>query len=556
MNASAKIRDGSISRQINASLLELPGLPPKGDLADFVDQGGTSQQLLALVEREHGASTRVTAEYPGWEPPFPLAKPAILPEYPVWAFTGIVREIFLALKEFCQIPESYAGTALLTTASAATLKRAAVDNPQHGSTHLNIYTITSLDSGSGKSTAMERVLEPVYQWERKLVSQAVKVEGSICHIGVVSSDLTAEALERKFSMNDGRFFIANSEAVDQLSMISGDLYGNGKSCANMAPFLNAFGGNAIKSERVTRGGTHILNPRLTMFLAVQPKGYEQFMSSEQNQMRGFTARVLPDAPDNNFGRRNTEPRPMPTELREAWARLITGLLDISPPRDANDELQPFLIQFDPEALEAYRAFRRESEDDMAPGGRWESCRSFGSRASEHMLKLAGLLHCLSYPERPWGRALSSETLRGAIAIFNYHAYFAQRLAPSLKEEARTKSLEYVLSRIRSKPSKWQTMVSVPELHQLVKGRGGVHDMASLRSLLHELEELGYLREYQAVRGKPASKFLVSPYVFDDSAPGRRGDRAGGRGRQNYSTSHETHYEGYCERAGDPQVVAI
>ncbi len=35
----------------DASALELPGVPPKGDLWDWIDAGGTAEQLREIVDR-------------------------------------------------------------------------------------------------------------------------------------------------------------------------------------------------------------------------------------------------------------------------------------------------------------------------------------------------------------------------------------------------------------------------------------------------------------------------------------------------------------------------
>ena len=57
---AAQIATAAHARKIAVTLVALPGLPPKGDVSDWLDRGGTVDQLEALVEAA-----------PFWTPPAP-----------------------------------------------------------------------------------------------------------------------------------------------------------------------------------------------------------------------------------------------------------------------------------------------------------------------------------------------------------------------------------------------------------------------------------------------------------------------------------------------------
>jgi hypothetical protein len=59
----------SQARPLTVRILELPDLPPKGDVSDWLDAGGTAEQLLRLVEQARPATPADTATDDEAEPP-------------------------------------------------------------------------------------------------------------------------------------------------------------------------------------------------------------------------------------------------------------------------------------------------------------------------------------------------------------------------------------------------------------------------------------------------------------------------------------------------------
>jgi|GEM_PF-5762724 len=376
--------------------------------------------------------------------------------------------------------------------------------------------MTVLESGSGKSGSMEAAMGPIYGHEQKLVDRANVPDGGTNEVGLVSSDPTPEALEKRLRANDGRFAVKNAEAGDLFSILEGKYSSNG-SGANIGLFLKGYSGENHRSDRVLRGSTYIHEPRLTLVLALQPRAFERVCASQEFRERGFFARFLLDCPDSLLGYRKSEPTPIPKSLKEGWYCLLSYLIQVEPPRDEHDRPRPFVIPVDHKANKVLRDFQEWSEVGLRPGY-WESCREFGARAREHVIKIAGLLHILAEcaTGAPWESPITEATISAAIKVFQYHAEHVRIAAGSASERRKDARLEYLIERIKSKPE-WKEAFNVRTLWQLVKSRRGIHRMEDLLRDLHRLEEYGWIQQGAERKGRSIS-YLVSPYVHSGNHP--------------------------------------
>jgi hypothetical protein len=111
-------------------ILELPGLPPKGDVSDWLAAGGTKEELLTLAQRgdawepppdEH--KTSPTGEYQGdpkpWEPPIPLGE---VPAADAFTVSVLPRALVAFVEDVARArhcPLDYVTVPLLTIAGGA-----------------------------------------------------------------------------------------------------------------------------------------------------------------------------------------------------------------------------------------------------------------------------------------------------------------------------------------------------------------------------------------------------------------------------------------------------
>lgn len=451
-----------------------------------------------------------------WEQPLPLEETVAKPVFPINSLPGLAREFALAIAEAYQVPNSYAASLVLGATSTALLKRVVVDCGRGSVTALNEWFLTVLESGSGKSSGLHVAFAPIYAYERLAVDRAEVPEGTTNEVGLVSSDPTPEALEKRLRANDGRFAVANPEAADLFAILAGKYTANG-SGANIGLFLKGYSGDTHRSDRVLRGATYIFEPRISLALALQPSAFEAMCSSGEFQQRGLMARFLLDTPDSLLGYRKLDPNPVSKSLKEQWNSLLSYLLSFDPPRDDAKEPIPFRLNLSPQANTVLREFRSWAEVGLRPEGFWERCREFGARATEHVIKLAGLLHCLQHPGAPWEQAVTQVTMVAATDIFGYFAEHVRLASGSASERRKTVRLDYLLERIRSK-TEWRKSFRARDLLVLVKKRKGFENIEILTKDLDQLCQLGYLRSTIVKRGRPSLVYLVSPWVFSEPDP--------------------------------------
>lgn len=130
-------------------IVALPGIPPKGDVSDWLDAGGTLAQLFALGDLA-----------PPWgadhDPEQPVALPALPDSF--WAS----RPYLAAIRDFARSQRAAPGAVLIQV-----LVRAAVGAPgtpvvmtDAAGVHLTLYGITIAPSGAGKtgSTRASRLI--------------------------------------------------------------------------------------------------------------------------------------------------------------------------------------------------------------------------------------------------------------------------------------------------------------------------------------------------------------------------------------------------------------
>ncbi len=104
-------------------IVELPGLPPKGDVSDWLASGGTPEELMRLVE---AAPVWTLATFEPW--PELLSFDVLdLPEFPTHALPTALRQCVEAESRASQTPADMAGLLSLAVYSACLARRVVVE---------------------------------------------------------------------------------------------------------------------------------------------------------------------------------------------------------------------------------------------------------------------------------------------------------------------------------------------------------------------------------------------------------------------------------------------
>ena len=91
--------------------------------------------------------------------------------------------------------------------------------------------------------------------------------------------------------------------------------------------LKGHSGDSIRVDRIGRNSESIMNPALTVLLAVQPNVLSGMMQNGTFRGRGLTARFLYCMPKSIVGNRRYRTDPIPADIARQYDLLIRNLLE-------------------------------------------------------------------------------------------------------------------------------------------------------------------------------------------------------------------------------------
>ncbi len=172
------------------AVVKLPDLPPKGDVTDWLEAGGTKEALLQMAldapsweppkaaPEPRFANGRLTdfgeepagaddAPFgpPAWEEPIPLAGEYAVPAFPVNLLPYRLASWVQAEAGATQTPPDLAGCLVLAIVGAALAGKFRVIVRDGWSEPLNLFTVVSLPPGDRKSAVFADALAPVQRAE-------------------------------------------------------------------------------------------------------------------------------------------------------------------------------------------------------------------------------------------------------------------------------------------------------------------------------------------------------------------------------------------------------
>ncbi len=136
-------------------VLMLPGLPPKGDVSDWLDAGGDTAQLRALID-----------EAPAWTPSDPEetaqdTSPQTAPDFPIEALPPAIRAYVEAAAESIPVPVEMIAVPLIGGAAALIGNRLHLALKPSYREYLSLYLALVMPPGTAKSPALKLALWPL-----------------------------------------------------------------------------------------------------------------------------------------------------------------------------------------------------------------------------------------------------------------------------------------------------------------------------------------------------------------------------------------------------------
>ena len=540
-------------------IVDLPGLPEKGDVSDSLEDGHTIEELkkpAGGVEPHKGIPEACASSE--WLPPIAIyGRSSDLTEFPVEALPAWLHKYVEAEAHATQTPLSLAGMLVLSVVAAVVAGKAELEIRTGWKEPLNIYTVTVLPSGSRKTTVFRHATAPIYQFEKELQSRlapevarsqsefkllqqtcrhlrakaakedeaAEKEElkrlldkavlklsrNQLLHSPVlVVDDCSPEKLANLLAQQGGRLALLSAEG-DIFELMSGR-YSMGQ--PNFGVFLKGHSGDTLRVDRINRPTDEVASPALTVGLTIQPDVLHSLTQKPGFRGRGLLARFLYSVPQSNIGTRLVGAAPVSSEIQSTFERTVLALARLFEPVETTH-----VLKLSPEASVALRAFEEKVEGLLADGQELGELKDWGGKLVGAVARIAGILHFASRvgDKDPWARPVDESTVVSAIRIgvhLKEEAQTAfQRMGADPAVEAAQKVLRWIEREEKSEFSK-------RDLHQAL--RGSFPRVLALSRPLEVLEEHGYIREIAKEStngpGRPRSpKWQVNPFVLTQNA---------------------------------------
>ena len=535
-------------------VVDLPGLPDKGDVADWLAAGGTAEQLLALVSE--------TATWTPKSEPWPELQPfeeERLPEFPVEVLPSPLREWVQAESIATQTPPDLAGLLALAVCSSAIARRIVVEPRPKWVEPTNTYVAVVLEPANRKSAVFADATAPMREVERSEVDaareevaqeqserrQAVKrlekLERELAkNYSAAKADEARELVHKLANWSEralprrivddatheklGIMLAEQGGRIASMSPEGGvfDLMAGQYSNSGMVTFgvyLMGHSGDDLRTDRVSRKGVYVERPALTIAYAIQRAVIEGLADKPSFRGKGLLARFLYAAPKSWIGSRDIAPPWVPEETTAAYHELVRQLCGC--------ELEGSLA-LDNLADAVFQRWHQQVEDMLGKGGTLDMIQDWGGKLVGETLRLAGIMHCVRHAGgNPLQHEMDAETMGAAVQIAEYlipHAELVLTQMSSGNDYGGDEIAELAQILLKWVARKKNSTFKKRDAHQDIS-RFKNQQVEALDPVLAELEKRGYIREQPAKksgRGRPPSpQYEVNPEFFVLERPEKR-----------------------------------
>jgi putative DNA primase/helicase len=550
-------------------IVELPGLPPRGDISDWLDAGHTRDDLTALVR-----ATQPLAEPPepgaeaardddvdqaAWEEPIPLAAAPRLPAYPTDVLPGWLARHVRAVAVATQTAEDMAGSVALAVLATAAGGRVEIEPRPGWREPACLYVLTVADPGERKSAVHADLTAPIREYEREEIerlrpeieaalsrrrmreqararaerdavsardpearreaeAEALRIARELADEPepalprLVADDATPEALGSLLAEQGGRMAVLSAEGT--LFDIVAGRYTDGT--PNIDLLLKAHAGDPIRVDRRGRPAEHVPRPALTLGIMAQPEALRGLLRRREFRGRGLLGRILYAMPPSLVGHRETAPPPVPEEVRREYVRHVRALLALPPGTDPQGRPAPHIIRLSPAAHERLVAFEAALEPRLAAGAELGHMRDWAAKLAGAVVRIAGLLHLAEHAmtPAPWTLPIAEETMEHAVRLGEYFLAHARAAYGEMGSDPAVATARYL--------AEWLTGRGIEELGRRdlyieARRHGLVNRVEDVLPALDLLLEHGYLRPLPPAERKgpgrpPSPRYAVHPAV--------------------------------------------
>lgn len=480
-----------------------------------------------------------------WDKPIPFDNQK-LPPFPVDALPQTIRDYVVAVSETTQTPVDMSATVSLGVLALCVQGKYQIQGKPDWIEPLNLYTVVVADPSERKSAVIKHMTKPIDNFEtsfnqsntanlkfnkaqkrilerrqRALEESAAKGKydkkamdeltkelaefKEMKPLRLYVDDVTTEKLTTILSENGGKAAIISTEG-GIFEMLSG-LYSK---TVNIDVMLKGYSGDCIRVDRVGRISESIMNPALTMLLAVQHNVLAGIMDNGTFRGRGLTARILFSMPPSVVGERKYRTEPIPAEVKEKYYALIRHLLEDKMNDSITEE-----ITLSPEADKVLESFSNEVECKLK--NEYSDICDWAGKLVGTVLRIAGNLCRASIVRRDEflmdeeSLVVDEDTMKNAIAIGRYFTEHAISAFSLMGVDAITKQSKSVLNAIK------QDNITEFTRRDIMRKCRFLKTADEVQIVLNHLTDYGYISAKETVvtntKGRtPNQTYIVNPYI--------------------------------------------
>ncbi|MCZ2132323.1 MAG: DUF3987 domain-containing protein [Bacteroidetes bacterium] len=456
---AASVADYAASVKIVRLWEIMPDLPPKGDVTDFLERGGTMKQIDDAAARagNDGEPEQTTA----------------LP-FPVGAFPRSIALLLRTYEAETEAPAEFLGAAILSVAGALIGKCIELKFGNRRATGTTWIALVA-PSGAGKTEPINLALKPLRETDKEHYRQyqrdkaehekqvrATKTSKSgqppppAMPPQYVLNDITLEALHRIAAIAQRGFIIHRDELLSWLK--SFNQY-RGKSGGDGEAWLSLWSDEGVSVGRKSDGLLRIDDPRISVIGGLQT-GLLPRLAEGDNLTNGFFARLLFVIPAE------VKPPKLTTVATDfsAWNTIVGNLQHtIKPQRNFDDTPAALTAEYTPEAWaiitrydDELSAEISETQDDNEP-----LAAALG-KLRTYLHRFALIIQALRYGanETHTVTQIEPETAASAVAISRYfHSTTAAALTVLYKKAAEATTRRRV-TRLREQGKTYKAIAEI------------------------------------------------------------------------------------------------
>lgn len=439
-------------------IVDLPGLPEKGDVSDFLAGVGTLTRLKTLAKEapdwtpdREGMSGAVPAvvkmpmpeantEYPvtsedGWEPPVPFTA-SRLPLFPLNALPSALADHAAEVAATMQVPPDMPALMALGVVAAAAARSCQVKVGKTHSEPLNLFVAVVMEPGSRKSAALDAMAAPLLEAERDLsAANAAAIAGAretqdiekkrlaylreqaakekdaarrdeltreVSALAACPTEVPAPVRLLADDVTPEKLadLMADQNGTLAIASAEGGIFGtlagrySQSGTANLDLFLKGHAGESYRVDRKGGEGAFIRRACLTMLLAVQPDVLQSLADTPTFRGRGLLGRFLYGLPESLVGTRLYRDRPIDPRARARYEWAVRVVIDLPSPATEADPGARHVLRIDGAALDVWARQANDIETRQAEGGDLAGIRDWASKLAGAVARIAGGLHMI------------------------------------------------------------------------------------------------------------------------------------------------------------------